>query len=512
MKISSLFKFPFWIFFAILIGVLLWLSWPPNKLIPFIFLLYGLLLWSYSYISSTLKYILFIFLVFAIFNTLTFSWFLKGEISNAIFAFIGTAFFQSIPFLFYTIRGSNYIRYLSFIATFLLIEYLQVHLEIGNPLIILGNSLSTIHPLIQWYEITGVYGGTLWILVINILLLNGFVTKKVNYKLLISIIIIPSGYSIVRYFTIDEYGKERRVLAIHPTIDCFRDKYQKPTYEIVNHHLELSKSGITQNTDYVIWPETSITNSTFVKDLNSDPSISMISDFLVPYPNCHLITGIITYKPSPQGIQTNYTAEYDVHYRTFNAAIEIGKNVNNYFGFRVKNKLVPFEERIPYPTIFNKIGGYFNSLGGFKFSKLKSPQDKPVFHGGSDKILTIICYESAYGEYISSFVHFGAKAIFIILNEGWYQNSNGADQFLNLAKLRAIETRKYIVRSSNFGISSFINSKGDVVVKSDFLVSSGLAGNIYLNSRKSIYSLIGDFIPIVTIILSIGIIMRNKLR
>ena len=126
--------------------------------------------------------------------------------------------------------------------------------------------------------------------------------------------------------------------------------------------------------------------------------------------------------------------------------------------------------------------------------------------------MTLICYESAYGEYTSSFIYAGAKAIFIILNEGWYQHSIGARQFLNLAKLRAIETRKYIARSSNFGISSFINLKGDVVAKSDILDSSGLAGTIYLNSKKSVYSMIGDLIPIFTIILSIGIVVKSKFK
>jgi apolipoprotein N-acyltransferase len=107
----------------------------------------------------------------------------------------------------------------------------------------------------------------------------------------------------------------------------------------------------------------------------------------------------------------------------------------------------------------------------------------------------VICYESIWGGWIAESVHQGAQFIAIITNDGWWENTSGKDQHLDYAKLRAIETRRWVARSANTGISAFINQRGDVVQQSKWWVRTALKQDINLNSDLTFYVQHGDYLP-----------------
>src|SRR5574343_444659 len=72
------------------------------------------------------------------------------------------------------------------------------------------------------------------------------------------------------------------------------------------------------------------------------------------------------------------------------------------------------------------------------------------------KLAPAVCYESVYGDFMAKYIRSGAEVICIITNDGWWGNTPGHRQHLAYAKLRAIETRKQIIRSANTGISCFV--------------------------------------------------------
>jgi apolipoprotein N-acyltransferase len=109
-------------------------------------------------------------------------------------------------------------------------------------------------------------------------------------------------------------------------------------------------------------------------------------------------------------------------------------------------------------------------------------------------VAPIICYESIWGEYVAKAVSKGAQFIAVITNDGWWGNTSGKDQHLAYAKLRAIETRRWVARSANTGISGFINQRGDVVKKSGWWVSTALEADINLNDELTFYVKYGDYI------------------
>jgi apolipoprotein N-acyltransferase len=108
-------------------------------------------------------------------------------------------------------------------------------------------------------------------------------------------------------------------------------------------------------------------------------------------------------------------------------------------------------------AIFEKFGG---TAGGYGHDK-----EAHAFHVAGNPYVTapIICYESIYGEYTTNYIHKGANLLTIMTNDGWWANTAGHKQHLHYAKLRAIETRKWVARSANTGVSAVIDNNGNLL-------------------------------------------------
>jgi len=169
--------------------------------------------------------------------------------------------------------------------------------------------------------------------------------------------------------------------------------------------------------------------------------------------------------------------------------------------FYHKSKLVPGAEKLPFPAVFSFIAPVFDKLGGSVSGW--GWQDKPdVFYSqGGVGVAPVICYESLWGSWIGESVKNGAQFIAVITNDGWWGNTSGKDQHLLYAKLRAIETRRWVVRSANTGISGFINQRGDVVKKSKWWVRDALKQDINLNDTITTYVNNGDFLAKIAAVL-----------
>jgi len=151
-------------------------------------------------------------------------------------------------------------------------------------------------------------------------------------------------------------------------------------------------------------------------------------------------------------------------------------------------------------------------LGGATGSYGSQP-DVGVFYSqsgiGADPV---ICYESIYGEYVARAVRKGAQFIAIVTNDGWWGNTSGKDQHMDYAKLRAIETRRWVCRSANTGISAFINQRGDVVQHTQWWTRTALKQDINLNSDLTFYTKYGDYLPKTASFLAILIVLFIIIR
>lgn len=508
---------------ALLSAFLMWLAWPPIPYTaPLLFVGLVPLLIAIAKISEGdgskkgKKVFLTAGLCFLIWNTASIYW-----VYNAISAVNDpyTAFAVSlIPFglgallmtfafwLYYRLgRVTNkYLAYLGLISFYISMEYLHESWQLAFPWMTLGNGFSGMHQLAQWYEYTGVYGGSLWILLSNILAYEAYRSRKLSASLAwLAIVIVPAGISLLSYNRYSEKPVPVNVVVVQPNIDPY-EKFGSLTsgqqLDILTH---LSDSIAQPNTEYFIWPETAMSRRQNNEDgIRGNTDVIAVQHFLEKYKNASLITGIETVKLY-SGPETVTARKIDnlTYVDLFNSAMQLENSAN--VQFYHKSKLVPGVERMPFPEALSFLAPVFEGFGG-TVGGYGSQEHPKVFYSYSGiGAVPVVCYESLWGSWIGEAVKNGAQFIAIITNDGWWGNTSGKDQHLLYAKLRAIETRRYVVRSANTGISAIINQRGDITQHSEWWTRSALKADINLNDELTFYVKAGDIIAVASTILAI---------
>ncbi len=508
---------------ALLSAFIMWLGWPP---IPFTapLLLVGLvpLLIALRAISKDAlpkkgkRVFLTAGLTFLVWNTASIYW-----VYNAIVAYNDpfVAFLVSlIPFglgallmtfafwLYFRLTqvGSSKIAYLGLICFYIGMEYLHQSWDLAFPWMTLGNGFAGMHQLAQWYEFTGVYGGSLWILLSNIMAFEAYKAFKANKgyhgirpaMIWLVIIIVPAAISLTRYLSYEEKSMPVNVVTVQPNIDPYKKLRDIPVAEQMKILTHLSDSVAQPNTEYFLWPETAVPQYSEEETIRDSQEYATMRKFISKYKNGNLITGIETFNKYDD--QRSVSAKEDpnsgIYYDNYNAAIQVENSSN--VQFYHKSKLVPGVEQMPFPTalaflapIFSELGG---SVGGYGW------QEEPgvFFSQNGVGVDPVICYESIWGDWVGRSVKSGAQYIAVITNDAWWGNTSGKEQHLLYAKLRAIENRRWVVRSANTGISAFIDQKGDIKQRTEWWVPTALKADINLNSDITFYTENGDIIAV----------------
>jgi len=220
----------------------------------------------------------------------------------------------------------------------------------------------------------------------------------------------------------------------------------------------------------------------------------MIQEFLKENTHTAFIVGATTKREFAATDKIPGTARKfkntDIWYDRYNTALQITAND---VGFYHKSKLVLGVEKMPYYRYFKFLDHFAADLGG-TVGSLGVQEEASNFSFHETTIAPIICYESVYPEYVSSYVQKGAQLLFIITNDGWWGNTAGYKQHMNYARLRAIENRRSIARSANTGISALINQRGDIIEHTKWWTPAVIKGTLKANSTKTYFTKNGDFI------------------
>lgn len=507
---------------ALLSAFLLWFAWPP---IPFssvilLFALVPVFTAVENIISSQAKKkgkLIFrtTFICFFAWNTACIYWVfnsLHSAMPTGVAALIslipfglGAILMTTAFWLYYRLRliTSNVWAYTGLVCFWIGYEYLHQSWDLAFPWMNLGNGFATSHQLVQWYEYTGVYGGTLWVLLSNILFFEiwkslkdgSFKAKRIRLILPSSILVVlPLLISLFIYFKHTEKSNPANVVVIQPNIDPYKKFGSMPPSEQITRLIYLSDSVGQTNTEYFIWPETAISQGTEEKTFRGDENFKTIQNFLNKYKNANLISGIESFAiyDSAETETARFNKNNGIYFDVFNAAVSIENSGT--LQFYHKSKLVPGVEQTPFSNALSFLKPAFAAFGGATGSYGK--QDEPsVFYSQSGiGSAPVICYESIWGEYVADYIKKDAQFIAIITNDGWWGNTSGKDQHLHYAKLRAIETRRWVARSANTGISAFINQRGDIVQQTKWWVQGAIKQDINLNEELSFYVRFGDYI------------------
>jgi apolipoprotein N-acyltransferase len=487
-------------------GILLSLSWPP---LPFFFLVFiALLPWIklVHFAKNEHKSLGWLFLriyigVF-IWNLLTTWWVWFASPEGSIAMFIANSLLLCIPFLAYFITLKNVQKNaaISLLFYFLAIEYFHFRWDAAYPWLTLGHVFAKFPIMVQWYEYTGVLGGTLWVVLINLSIYHVFIGKEKKLSLLLKTI-LPVVLSVVLYGI--EYqkktdGKPINTVIIQPNLDPYNAKFEKAPLEITMELMEQIDKNTDSNTHFVISPETAIPGSFEIQNWMNESKIMHFKSLCTKYPKTAFITGLETHEfyntntNSKPTLTARRTDDTTLFYDVYNTAGFFYNNVPPVFYH--KSKLVPGVEKMPFPKTLGWLEDYAINLGGTSGSLGSS--EKQIVFTGPDSISTfsLICYESIFGEFTTRFTNQEVDFISIITNDGWWGNTAGHHQHMNYARLRAIETGLWIARSANTGISCFIDPQGHIYQPQPWDTQAAIKMDIPAINEPSFYARHGDLL------------------
>lgn len=517
-------------------GFILAASWPTYGFPLLIFFGFVPLLVAEHNIRQTgrkvkIKILANAYLTFLIWNLLTTWWLFYASAVGMLFAVLVNSLLMGLSFVLYHVVSKRLPRQwaLVFLAV-LWISFEKFHLDwdFSWPWLNLGHVFADYPRWIQWYEYTGSFGGSLWILAVNAFVFHSIINlKERNFSNIFRsvfpktavFIAVPIIISLWIFNTYQIEGKTKEVVVLQPNVDPYTEKYDTPNFIITKGLLEQADAVITPNTEFLIAPETVLAESAPFDNFYYSPTRVLMKNYLVRHPKAELLWGIDTYtfvydKAHITPASNQYRPGMWVNF--YNAALFI--NHREDFQKYYKSKLVVGIENLPYKPILEPLlGNFMLDLGGTISTKTIQTERTPFLSDDGTKVAPIICYESVYGEYVTGFVKNGAQFLAIITNDAWWNETQGHKQHLTFASLRAIETRRDIARSANTGISAFINQKGEITNRTEYGEKIALRGNVTLNDKVTFYVKYGDYIAricagLLAILLALVVLKNRKIR
>lgn len=427
------------------------------------------------------------------------------------FAFPALIFgFFMVPVLLIQNVENKKWRNLAFILAWLSMEFFNQYWLIGTPYFSLGSGFGMHPEWIQHFEFIGAEGGSVWVLFSNFLVyqfIYSIIQKKqfVRKGIIAALVVFtPILYSLVRMnVTEKESDKLINALILHTYFDPYSDSLVQSPEKAVDYLWSKTENHINSQTDLILWPETALANAGWMTNMANETATNRLSEKLKNYPNTTVCSGGYGYSVPPKGEENNPYARYvesgNYFYYTHNVALSY--QANSKVNVRSKQNFVPFQERIPMLETFPFLVNFADIVG---VNTMFAPYENATgIHQTINKVsyAPILCYESVYPVFMakkSKDVHF----MVILANELWNKSFTGSEQYLYSNVAVAIQSRKSILKSSNDGISAYINSKGRIEDKHAGKNGGVIAVNkMSVSNQQTIYESISGIFYSISLIL-----------
>ncbi|AKQ33589.1 apolipoprotein N-acyltransferase [Candidatus Coxiella mudrowiae] len=435
--------------FAILAGALLALAFAPANWFPIAFISPAILLsiWErYTPLQSLWRGWLFGLGFFGIGTSWIYVSIHKFGNANVPLAVLITILFIFILSVFIAIQGFSFsllfrrksmvtTSLFAFPAWWVIWEWLRSELFTGFPWLFLG--YSQIHfPLKGFAPLIGVYGVSLIVALISGCLYLLFFYKEIKIKILsvlvIVILLLMGGSLTTRQWT----HPQKKILQVSIVQGNI---YQTIKWDINclfsilhTYYAETSKHW---QSDIIVWPEAGIPIysqqiPSFMDSLNKKAKENQTA----------LIAGIPIYHEKTQQV--------------FNGLTVLGEG----HGLYLKRHLVPFGEYLPLTRLFSSVIKYFN----IPMSDLSSgPWNQPAIYAKNISFAPFICYEIAYPFEVLNSME-GKAFIVVVSDDSWFNDTIASAQQLQITQMRALETGRYLIYSTNTGITAIIDPSGKI--------------------------------------------------
>jgi apolipoprotein N-acyltransferase len=335
------------------------------------------------------------YLSFFIFNIITTHWLYFSTAFGMWFAVLANSALMALVFLIYQFiaRRTSFRNSIIFlIALWIGFEKMHMHWELAWPWLNLGNAFSENINWVQWYEYTGIFGGSLWVLFVNALFFNAYLKWKakafngVKHTILIlSVIVLPIFISFFVKAQYPAFKQSSEIVVLQPNIDPYSEKYNTSNIQISNSLMGLIEEVLPQKNALILAPETVFAKGIEMRRFPTSQAQKFKDKVFAKYPKTTILSGISLYEiiRSKDEVtpQSNVLRE-GVWYNDFNSAFyaEANKPVEFYH----KSKLVVGVENFPFKPILEPIlGNVMLDMGGTIATKT-TQDERSVFEVNED--------------------------------------------------------------------------------------------------------------------------------
>ncbi|MFH0736814.1 MAG: apolipoprotein N-acyltransferase [bacterium] len=522
------------IWFGVLSGMLLGFSYPPIPFPFFIFFAFIPYLFELEKRESLVSINRLTYTFAFVLNVITLywvgSWTKQADfflmLSGGILLFFNPILYLIPSTIYYLTKKffNKKTALLLFPVFWITFEYAYTITEFRFPWLTLGNSLAYFTSFIQMADLIGVYGLSLFVLYINIVIY--FVVKKylaekiVDKKSIIIaslLIMVPLIYGFYKIASYKESAKTINVGLIQPNLNPWAKWEAGSTQTQLNIYLDLSKKAINKGAEYLFFPETAL--PVYLLDGQHYRFVNQFYRFCDSN-KVSIITGMphILYYYGKNNFPKNSkpTLNPNVNYTSFNSVM-LFKPFDRRIDFYGKIMLVPFGEKVPLVEYIPFLGDLIKWEVGISSWNVgndtvvfKVPNIDPAIKD-TIKIASIICIESIYPDFTAAFVKKGAQLISVVTNDSWYGNSSGPYQHQAIGAIRAVENRRYVIRAANGGISCIINPLGQTIVKTKMFTKNYITGKVGVLNEMTFYTKFHNLIPVFAVFITLIIIALSFL-
>ena len=365
-------------------------------------------------------------------------------------------------------------------------EYARGHVITGFPWVPLGNSQVDVAPIAQAASLVGVYGLSALVALGSVAL--GWLVvgppgrgRVVPVMAVAALIAGLAGWGAVRTSHGDllRAGTPVRVALIQGNVA--QGQKWDPAFEdrIYRRYLTLSREGVAQGATLVVWPE-SATPFFF-----EEHPAAEATRLLARETGARLFIGSDQIERAAQ--------------RLYNSAFLI-QPTGSVGGVYRKIHLVPFGEYVPLESLLSFAGPLVEQVGGFAPGTTLT-----IFHIREGAFSTAICYEAVFPELSREAVQRGSQLLTSITNDAWFGHSSAPWQHLAMARMRSVETGRYLARAANTGVSALVDPYGRVVQATPLFEETVSVGEVRFLDGTTLYVRIGDVVPWAGLVVAIGL-------
>ena len=387
---------------------------------------------------------------------------------------------------------AGYSRRALFLAPFLwvAVELLRTYL-VGFPWDLLGTTQVANTALSRIATLTGVYGLSFEIALVNAAFAAAFLVRPPRRRLMLAATMATAVFlQLTQYIELDRLPVDSHALLVQQNVPI-RESWQSAEYNGLLQSLDAISTipPGSAKVNLIVWPE-----SPAPFFLNDDRFVSTISA-IARRTNDFVVAGSLGVRPAAGGENLLYNSAALV-----NPQGQIAARYD-------KVHLVPFGEYIPLQRLLSFAQSLTREVGTFARGSDRWPLD-----AGAAKLGVFICYESVFPGEVRQFADHGAQVFVNISNDGWFGNSGAPEQHLNVARMRAIENERWLLRATNTGITASIDPFGRVVAQAPTGTRTTLLAPYSLRAETTFYTRYGDWFPCLCAIISlVGLLFRRRL-